>query len=101
MGLADRLKKNLPAQSAQNVSDVNEHDRRDNVQRLYAAGIAKACPVKTPPVLHLEIDQDTQHSDYGGRREDAFFAHAFANYALGLLGLQEYHCKWKAILPGS
>ena len=74
MGLADRLKKNLPAQSAQNVSDVNEHDRRDNVQRL---------------------------SDYGGRREDAFFAHAFANYALGLLGLQEYHCKWKAILPGS
>src|SRR5581483_7534404 len=75
-GVAHGFEEELPAQGSQDVGKVYESNRGGHMQRLHAAGAAEAHPVETPPVLHLEIDQQPQdcHDRCGG--QDACFAHS-------------------------
>lgn len=49
------------------------------------AGAAEARPVKTSPVLYLEIDEQPEDYDHRRRRYDPFCTHSFHELLICLL----------------
>ena len=74
--LADRLQENAPADCAQNICQVRQHQAVESVQPVNVFGAApERVPVERLPGADLQVNQQAQRDQDYAEDERAFFVH--------------------------